>query len=290
MSAPAPTVQLLKYADEVDVNVAPQDVNLVDLEGYGHRVQVTVDRAALQAALSWSRAVGSARPVGHIAADASAEATALEAAIVAALNSSYNDTDAVSDKLSFASSILDSNTDARIRKNGAVSANDLMMAYVLYKVYGSSAANTSEVVFNLQDAHEMLESPAYAAAIMASFQAAEAQSDASGNEKGAIDAMFRDLLSADPLRFFDASGAQVPGLFETNADASGSGNWNLVDGDTIEIRTKFTFEHPVTLRTTLDVAQNLTPLPSQANDETVYIPAGATLHMRLQLVAGTPSA
>jgi hypothetical protein len=285
MSAPTPTVQLLKYADEVEVDVAPQDVNLVDFDGYGHRVQVTVDRSKLQAALSWSRAMGSARPVGHFA-DASGE---LEAAIVAALNSSYSDTDAVSEKLSFSSAILDSNTDARIRKDGAVSANDLMMAYVLYKVYGSSAASTSEVVFNLQDAHEMLESSAYANAIIESFEAAELLSDASGNEKGAIDAMFRDLLAADPLRFFDASGTQVPGLFETNADASGSGNWNLVDGDTIEIRTKFTFEHAVTLRTTLDVAQNLTPLPSQANDETVFIPAGATLHIRLQLVAGTPA-
>jgi hypothetical protein len=246
-------------------------------------VQVTVDRSKLQAALSWSRAVGSARPVGHFA-DASGE---LEAAITAALNSSYNDTDAVSDKLSFASAILDLNTDARIRKDGAVSANDLMMAYVLYKVYGKSAADTSEIVFNLQDAHGMLESADYSAAIIAAFNNSESESDVSGNEKGAIDAMFRDLLAADPLRFFDASGAQVPGLFETNADASGAGDWNLVDGDTIEIRTKFTFEHAVTLRTTLDVAQNLTPLPSQANDETVFIPAGASLYMRLQLVAGT---
>jgi hypothetical protein len=278
---------VLKYADEVTVDAVPQDVNLVDFDGYGHRVQVTVDRSKLQAALSWTRAANSARPVGHFA-DNSAE---LHAAIVAALESSYTDVDAVSNKLSFSSASLDENTDSRIRKEG-VSANDLIMAYVLYKVYGSSSADTSEVVFNLQDAHDMLQSSAYADAIISSFETAESQSSSASNEKGAIDAMFRDLLAADPMRFFDASGAQVPGLFETSTDVSGAGNWNLVDGDTIEIRTKFNFEHAVTLRTTLDVAQNLsTPTtPEQSNGETVFIPANSTFHIRLQLVAGTPAA
>jgi hypothetical protein len=283
MSAPTPVAQLLKYADEVDINVAPQQVNLVDLESYGHRVQVTVDRTALQNALSWTRAIGSARPVGHFS-DASGT---LEAAIVAALNGVYTDTDAVAGKLSFDAAALNTNTDARIRKNGAPSANDLMMAYVLYKVYGSSASSTEDKVFNLQDAHDMLTSAEYAAALIASFNAAEADcADASGsNEKGAIDAMFRDLLAADSMRFFDASGTQVPGLFETNADASGSGNWNLVANDMIEIRTVFTFANSVTLRASTDVAQNLNPLPTQANDETVYIAAGSKLYIRLQLVA-----
>ena len=281
MSAPAPVAQLLKYADDVEVNVAPQQVNLVDLDSYGHRVQVTVDRTALQNALSWTRAVGSARPVGHFN-DASG---ALQAAILAALNATYTDTDAVAGKLSFDSAALNSNTDPRIRKNGQASANDLMMAYVLYKVYGSSASSTADMVFNLQDAYDMLTSSDYAAALIASFNAAESQADASGNEKGAIDAMFRDLLAADSMRFFDASGTQVPGLFETNADASGAGNWNLVEDDMIEIRTIFTFVNSVTLRASTDVAQNLNPLPSQANDETVYIEAGSKLYIRLQLVA-----
>jgi hypothetical protein len=87
------------------------------------------------------------------------------------------------------------------------------------------------------------------------------------------------------MRFFDASGTQVPGLFETNADASGAGNWNLVQNDMIEIRTVFTFVNSVTLRASTDVAQNLNPLPTQANDETVYIASGSKLYIRLQLVA-----
>jgi len=237
-------------------------------------------------------------PIESVAADGAARAAtaapcydpeivagALEAALLASLNATYTDVDAVANKLSFDSAALNSNTDPRVRKNGQASANDLMMAYVLYKVYGSSASSTADMVFNLQDAHDMLMSSDYAAALIASFNAAESHADASGNEKGAIDAMFRDLLAADSLRFFDASGTQVPGLFEVNADVSGAGNWNLVAGDVIEIRTVFTFVNSVTLRASTDVAQNLNPLPTQADGETVYIAPGSKLYIRLQLVA-----
>jgi hypothetical protein len=164
------------------------------------------------------------------------------------------------------------------------------MAYVLYKVYGSTTAPTEDIIFNLQDAHGMLSTADYAAAIVAAFNNSESQVGAPGNEKGAVDAMFRDLLAADPLRFFDASGAQVPGLFEVNTDASSTGTWNIVDGDKIEVRTVFTFLNSVTLRTSSDVAQNLTPLPSQANDETVYIAAGSKLSIRLQITASDSAA
>jgi titin len=160
-----------------------------------------------------------------------------------------------------------------------------MMAYVLYKVYGSSATSTKDIVFNLQDAYGMLRSEDYADAIMSAFNNSELETTNPGNEKGAIDAMFRDLLSADSLRFFDANGTQVPGIYEVSSDLSGSGTWNLVDGDTIEIRTIFTFTNSVTLRTSIDVAQNLNPLPTQSNGETVCIPAGTKLALRLQLVA-----
>ena len=283
---PAPSSQLLKYADEVDVSVANQDVNLVDLDAYGHRVEISVETSAMNGAFSWTRAAGSARPVGHFS-DASG---ALVAALAAAMNTSYTDTDAVTDKLTFDSSALTLNSDARIREGGAVSANDLLMAYVLYKVYGSTTAPTEDVVFNLQDAHGMLSSADYAAAIVAAFNNSESQSNANGNEKGAVDAMFRDLLAGDPLRFFDASGAQVAGLFEVNTDASSSGTWNLVDGDKIEVKTLFTFEHAVTLRTSLDVAQNLGNVATQSNDETVYIAAGSTLSIRLQIAASDSGA
>ena len=277
--------QILKYADEVDVSVANQDVNLVDLDAYGHRVVVSVLTSVMNSAFSWSRAAGSARPVGHFTdSDGS-----FQASLASAMNTLYTDTDAVTGKLSFDSSALTLNPDPRVREGGQVSANDLLMAYVLYKVYGSTTAPTEDLVFNLQDAHRMLSSADYAAAIVAAFNNSESQSGASGNEKGAVDAMFRDLLSADPLRFFDASGAQVPGLFEANTDASGSGTWNLVQDDMIEVRTIFTFEHAVTLRTSLDVAQNLN-LASQSNSETVYIAAGSKLSIRLQIAASDTGA
>ena len=283
---PTPSSQLLKYADEVDVSVANQDVNLVDLDAYGHRVVVSVLTSVMNSAFSWSRAAGSARPVGHFAdSDGS-----FQASLVSAMNTLYTDTDAVANKLSFDSSALTLNPDPRVREGGQVSANDLMMAYVLYKVYGSSFSPTEDIVFNLQDAYGMLASSDYASAIVAAFNNSESESGATGNEKGAVDAMFRDLLAADPLRFFDASGKQIPCLFEVNTDASGSGTWNLVQDDIIEVRTLFTFEHAVTLRTTLDVAQNLGNVPTQSNDETVYIAAGSTLSIRLQITASDTGA
>jgi hypothetical protein len=286
MSAPAPTSQLLKYADDVEVNVAPQQVNLVDLDSYGHRVIISVLTSVMNSTFSWSRAANTARPVGHFT-DSNGS---FQASLASAMNTLYIDTDAVANKLSFDSSALTLNPDPRVREGGQVSANDLMMAYVLYKVYGSSFASTEEIVFNLQDAHGMLTSADYAAAIVAAFNNSESQTNASGNEKGAVDAMFRDLLAADSLRFFDASGNQVPGLFETNTDTSSSGTWNLVAGDKIEVRTSFTFLNSVTLRTSTDVAQNLNPLPNQANDETIYIAAGSKLSIRLQITASNTGA
>ena len=279
--APVPVPQLLKYAEDIELNVAPQQVNFVDLDGYGHRVAITLLTSVMNSAFYWSRPVDSARPIGHF----SDPTGAFAASLLASLNTDYTDNDAVTDKLTFDSAALNSNVDPRIREGGNVSANDLMMAYVLYKVYGSSSAATQDIVFNLDDAYGMLRSSDYADAIMSAFNNSELETTNPGNEKGAIDAMFRDLLAADSLRFFNGYGNQVPGIYEVSSDLSGSGTWNLVDGDTIEVRTVFTFMNSVTLRSSLDVAQNLNPLPTQANGETVFIPAGTKLALRLQLVA-----
>jgi hypothetical protein len=237
------TASTLAYSEEVNVALANNEINLADIEDYGHRVQITMPKAALNAYLKWSRNMGDSAPEGHVAADSAAKA-AFEEALVTALGAGYNDIDAVTGALNFSSSVFDDHSDDRLRKlvsgSRPKSANDLVLAFVLYKLYGSSAYNTSNNVLNIEDAYDMTTSAAVAAAITDSLELA-------GNAD-AINNMFRDLVAADPMRFFDASGNQITGLFETNTDVSGSGSWGLVADDIIEIKTKFSFAAAVTRR------------------------------------------
>ena len=228
--------QTLKYAEVVDVDLdATNDVNFADVEDYGHRVVVEIPKADLNAYLGWERAVGSARPSAKLTASSEA---AVKAAIAAALSSTYVDIDGVTGGLHFGTENMNLNPDARLRADG-VSANDIPLAFVLYKLYGSSSIATLDKIYNLEDSHGMLSSETVAEAIIASFKGAEA---------GAVDAMFRDLLAADPHRFFDAQGVPMPGIFETNADAAGSGTWKITGDDIIEVRTKLIFHSKVTRR------------------------------------------
>jgi hypothetical protein len=100
--------------------------------------------------------------------------------------------------------------------------------------------------------------------------------------------MFRDLLSADPHRFFDASGLPMAGIFETNADVSGAGNWKMVADDTLEIKLKMIFHSRVTRRGVAGQEHNLSSTAaenqavSQANQQTLINPDDY-FYVRLQL-------
>jgi hypothetical protein len=86
--------------------------------------------------------------------------------------------------------------------------------------------------------------------------------------------MFRSLLSMDPQRFYK-NGTQIPGLFESNPDVAGSGNWCLGVGDKIEIPVRLYFRAPVTVLSVVDNAKN----PSSATPdlvETVFIKGEAS--------------
>jgi hypothetical protein len=260
----------LKYSEIVDVDVAPTAVNFADAEDYGHRVQVDMDVSALNGFLRWSRASGTDRPVG---AASSAGSAAFKAALETALNTEYTDIDGVTGGLHFSTSVFGSNDDSRIRAAG-VTANDIPMAFVLFKLYGSSTAETAGVIYNLADAHGMLTSEAVATAIAESFVA----------ESNAVDMMFRDLLSADPARFFDASGNQIPGLFEVSTDVTGEGDWKLVADDIIEVKLKLSFTSAVTRRGAGGREHDLTGTAGGENEQ-VMIEAGDYFYVRLQLVA-----
>lgn len=254
------TAVKLAYSPLVEVSLDNNDINLVDAHAYGHRVQVSIPKADIQSVFSWSRAVGAAAPT------ATCDASGLVALLDDAILGGFTDLDGVSTGLHFSSASLDSITDPRLRESGANSANDIVMAYVLYKLYGATTYSTIDNVFNLEDAHGMLSNDTLKNALKASI---------AGNSS-AVQAMFKNLISSDPQRFFDGSGKQVTGIFETNADASGAGNWNLTVGDVIEVRVKFTFGGEISRR-------------SAANEElevgadTQKLAVGEVFYVRFQL-------
>ncbi len=111
-----------------------------------------------------------------------------------------------------------------------------------------------------------------------------------GARGGPVDQMFRDLLAADPGRFFDASGVQVTGLFETNADASGNGTWLIAAGDILELKLEFAFTAQVSRRVVRSQQQPLDAVggaesPPEEVVEEVIIASGDKFKVRLQLVA-----
>ena len=93
--------------------------------------------------------------------------------------------------------------------------------------------------------------------------------------------MFRDLVSSDPQRFFDVSGKQVAGIFETNGDVSGTGIWNFTAGDIVEIRVEFHFGSAITRR---DAADNQIETVGNAQN-TTNVAADTKFNIRLQMTA-----
>jgi hypothetical protein len=262
----------LYYANVVDVDLANNAVNFADDLTQGHRVQISMPTADLSKYLKWDRASGSDRPVGSFMDD-----TADKFADKLASNlKNFTDLDAVASGLNLSTGVL---TDSSIAAN---SVNDLIAQYILYKVYGSSAYDTKGTVFNIEDVKGMIENAAVSAAIDTSILANNARA-------GSVDQMFRDLLASDPKRFFDAAGHQVPGLFETNTDVTGTGDWKLTAGDIMEIKINFHFTAAVTRRVVPADQQPLASgggaaAPAEAAVEQEIIPSGHVFPVRLQLV------
>jgi trimeric autotransporter adhesin len=280
----------LTYSKLITTNVANQAVSLADSGIMGHRVQVSMSVDDLNRFFIWNRPAGSPAPIGHFQ-QIDASGVNFNDMMLATLGKTYVDIDGVTNGLNFSSSILDANTDPRIRLNNAVGANDLCMAYLLYKCYGSSAASTLNVIYNLQDAQDMLTSGTLVLAIDSSLSTEEAKSsNPPGTDQGAVHKMFTDLLSADPTRFFTEAGIQISGLFEVAADTTSSGAWGFVENDKIEMQVQFTFSTAVTRTGTQDPSQALESSTNMQDRSSEIIKAGSTFTIRLQVTAtDTPS-
>ena len=318
--SPAPDFVTLRYKKVVGLGLAFQAINFAQGEFMGHRVRFNVPVDYMNQYFFWERASGDYRPTGRFMDDGHPLFPGQEAAEIDelppfvqflewSLGTRYTDVDAVADGLNYSSEALDTYNDSKRDidvynfvtpdeleddpTEGTVDpvthygANDLVMAYVLYKCFGSSAFDAQDIVYNLEDAFGMLTSKALAEAVRDSLEAEDtlattilaATAEPKPGQRGKVDDMFRALLATDPKRFF-LKGKQIEGLFETNylvgnEDASGSdpeafGNWCLKPGDIIEIPIKLVFTAPVTVLSVVDNAKEPSSL-SPEQPETVVI-------------------
>lgn len=285
---------IVRYRKILALTLANNAILFTESAIIGHRVQIKMSVDDLNTYFIWKRQSGSPRPVGHFLSDVSG--VKFQDILLDSLNKSYTDLDSVRNGLNFSSYIFDNNTDGRTRVSGRVSTNDLVMAYVLYKCYGSSSCPTASVIYNLEDAQAMITSGGVSMSIVGSFNDDEATACATdalassggvqGLDYGGVDAMFRNMLSSVPLRYFQANGTQIPGLFETNfatspSDPSAQGSWNFLENDCLELRLQFTFQQPVAHESINEVGMVAA---------TTVINAGDSFSIRLQILAtDTPS-
>jgi len=287
---------IVRYRKILALTLANNAILFTESAIIGHRVQIKMSVDDLNTYFIWRRQSGSPRPVGHFLSDVSG--VKFQDILLDSLNKSYTDLDSMPNGLNFSSYIFDDNTDGRTRVSGRVSVNDLVMAYILYKCYGSSSCPTASVIYNLEDAQAMLTSGGVSMSITGAFDADEVAACAADTiactnfaaaqsaDYGGVDAMFRNMLSTVPLRYFQANGTQVPGLFETNfvtapSDPASQGSWNFLENDCLEMRVQFTFQQPVAHESIDGVGQV---------SATTVIKAGDSFSIRLQIVAtDTPS-
>lgn len=245
---------LVRYRKVVNWGLTPQAINFAQSSFMGHRVCFSVPVDFMNQYFTWSRYSRELRPTGRFTNDPNSTGLVptFKEMISRCLDSPYSDLDGVATGLNYSSEALDEVAD--MKRDQCVnnydwdytglalatptaptstatathySANDLVMAYVLNKCFGSSAFDSYGVIYNLDDGFGMLTSEQLAEAIRASLKeeddkaalvtmpTMEVDTQQPGDDKGQVDAMFRSLLSIDPQRFY-RTGRQIAGLFETN--------------------------------------------------------------------------
>ena len=245
---------LVRYRKVVNWGLTPQAINFAQSSFMGHRVCFSVPVDFMNQYFTWSRYSRELRPTGRFTNDPNSVGLVptFKEMIERCLDSPYSDLDGVASGLNYSSEALDEVADMKrdqcvnnydwdytglalttptaptsIATATHYSANDLVMAFVLNKCFGSSAFDSYGVIYNLDDGFGMLTSAQLAEAIRASLKEEdekaknatmpiiEVDAQQPGDDKGQVDAMFRSLLSIDPQRFY-RKGKQIAGLFETN--------------------------------------------------------------------------
>ena len=326
--------------------LSAQPINFAQSPFMGHRVCFSVPVDFMNQYFTWTRSSGEVKPTGRFTNDPnpSGFVPTFSQMMERSLNSPYTDVDGVATALNYSSDALDTVDDVK-RDHNIVnytydyttlqtspptapistatethySANDLVMAFVLHKCFGSSSFDSYDIVYNLEDAFGMITSSDLAESIRISLEEEEEKATAfiypdtavedqmPGDDKGQVDAMFRSLLSIDPKRFYKNNGVQINGFFESNPDISGTatGNWCFGIGDKIEIPIRLYFRAPVTVLSVSDNAKNpSSDTPEQVEtvfikgEEATFDPSDSTqldaadrgniIPIRLQIICSSP--
>ena len=337
VSKASPTT--IRYKKVVCWGLSPQAVNFAQASTLGHRVSIVLPVDLMNKYFKWTRASQEVAPTGRFVKNPTPAVAGSDfvSQLVKAFGQEYTDLDGVANGLNFSSSALEvagdimrdpcvynSKTDTGLPgaatgiSNTHYGANDLVMAYLMFKCFGSSSYDPTDIIYNVDDAYNMLSSQQLADVISASLEAEDALANAAvqpngkpvplqlaGDNKGQVDAMFRGFLASDPLRYF-IKGVQIPGLFETNfvcppSDPSVGGNWCLTVGDKIEMPLQLVFRAPVTVLSVQDNVQNPSSATPDSSRTEVIKGEAATfdctaqkaalanvISIRLQITCGKP--
>ena len=254
MSAPLPP--LLQWADVINVSAVSDDIDVVQTDDL-HRVVVEVPLANIQSRLDWVRTQGSFAPIGYW------KVGDVSSLFFAVGNSSKVDRDA--GELTFTTISLD-------EEFSNETANDFVIPYVLYKLFGKSTTQHESVpnYEALKTDDPLLSSIDFAAEFNTQITQSSIGTDVSGE---AANKLFKDLIIAASSRFgLTTDDPPNPVLSPDPYIAStvkGSANgelnpWQLKKDDIIQFTVKFTFANSITVKATNGTTVN------SINDGTTY--------------------
>lgn len=259
----AATPTQMMYPQILAVGLGGNSLDFVDIAqgALGHRVKANIAVDDLNQYFQWGRTGNSA--VGTVT-----DLPGFQLALNCAFDDGFVDLDANAQGLSFTTGVL------RNRNNITGTINDLVTAYILYSVYGSSAIDTANKYYSLTNLKTMLTDDVVSSVIGASLSQ-------NGGSSGFVDQMFQMMISSDPVRFV-RDGMIMP----MNPNES-SGSWMFTTGDTLQFVLKFQFNAPVTGVTLgLQHMDNIVGVANgQAPQPTTYIQAGQIFCVTLQLQA-----
>ena len=243
------TALCMRFRKIVTSGLSANAIRFATATSFGHRLTVNVSATTLSTIFKWKRVMNTSVPLGVLATATGSTSTGqegrdlLRSLLDTALTSTIVDRDANTNGLDFGSVTLDglaAKNSAVRATSGIASANDLVMAYVLFRCFGKTDYSDIGEIYNLQDAHNMVDTDTLCDAI----------ADAVRNNTEEVESFLQEQLKNDLSRYITGTTVQA-GLFDPN-DATpetqdSTGGMVFVVGDVIEIPVRLVFRAPVSV-------------------------------------------
>jgi hypothetical protein len=136
----------LRYSKLIKTDIATNSIRLTDSGFLGHRVQCKISVSDLNRFFNWTRSPGQVKPIAHFTSFEDISGYSFANILNNTFSNYFTDIDGVTNGLHFGSAILDANPDPNIRQNNSISANDIVLAYIFYKLYGSTSSPTRNIL------------------------------------------------------------------------------------------------------------------------------------------------